>query len=104
MLPVAAIFILIFVPLVLLMKFLTAIGLRPDDRDRTPAELAVDLRAMADGTEEPWAWDDLECVPMRDKRLEIIRLQALHTSTPLTDDDRIKLRRLADEAAALPSL
>lgn len=67
--------------------------------DVTPLELAEILRDVSEGRHP--AWDDLECVDLRNTQLEAIRQEALKVSEPLTLEGRSKLLRLADQAEAL---
>ncbi|MGE0750770.1 MAG: hypothetical protein AB7K64_09305 [Variibacter sp.] len=67
--------------------------------DTTPHELADILRDASEDRHA--AWDELECVDLRDARLEAIRQEALKVSEPLTPDDRSKLIKLAEQADAL---
>lgn len=43
----------------------------------TVAEVADVIDKHAQGTEGPWDWDDFTSVPIRDDRLDAIRLQCL---------------------------
>jgi hypothetical protein len=64
-----------------------------------PEELASELRALAKG--DMSYWDRLECVPLKDPRLEPIRQEALKVDLPFGPADPAKLMALADRAAAL---
>jgi hypothetical protein len=69
---------------------------------RTADELASTLRRFADGAEDPYDWDDLECGgPIRDPRLEAIRQEAMTVDLPLRPKDRAKLGELAVRAEAV---
>jgi hypothetical protein len=68
-------------------------------RNCTPQELASDLRELADGKYE--SWDELECVPIEDPRLEAIRQEAMTVALPFRPEDRIKLAALAQRAEEL---
>jgi hypothetical protein len=46
-------------------------------------------------------WDRFECVPIRDQRLEAIRLEAMNVELPLGPKDLRKLGELAARAEAL---
>jgi hypothetical protein len=64
--------------------------------DRTPADVAGFLRDFADGTGGDWDWDEFECVPITDPRLDAIRRRAVRAGPP--NADLSALRRLAAEA------
>jgi hypothetical protein len=75
-------------------------GLISKKRELEPAQLADILRRIADnkiGDE----WDEFEHVPLKDDRLEAIRLRALPLCGKPGPVDGGELRRLATEAAAL---
>jgi hypothetical protein len=65
----------------------------------TPDELAEILRGASEDR-HPY-WDDLECVNLRETRLEAIRQEALKVAVPLTPEGRSKLIRLAEQAEAI---
>src|SRR5688572_23965244 len=69
-------------------------------RKCTPAELASELKELAAG--DMSFWDQLECVPLRDPRLEAIRQEAMAVDLPFREEDCVLLRRLAVKATALP--
>lgn len=69
--------------------------------DTTPRELAEILRGASEDRHP--AWDELECVDIRDARLETVRQEALKVSVPLTPDARLKLIELSERAEALIS-
>ena len=91
LLPIA----IVLLPIAIVASFL------PKGRKCSPAKLAAKLRKFADGTESEWDWDDLECVPIRDPRLEAIRQEAMTVSPPLRAEDRTKLGPLSAKASAL---
>lgn len=69
-------------------------------RDRTPEEVADQLRAFLSGTEGPYDWDDFECGgPITDPALESIRERALVAAPP--DGDLEALHHLIEECDAL---
>jgi hypothetical protein len=69
--------------------------------DTSPQELAAKLRRMADGRDHRSDWDELECVPLRDARLEAIRQEVLMIDLPLRSEGRLKLVELADRTEML---
>ena len=66
-----------------------------------PDELAKMLRGVANEGDESAYWDELECVNLRDARLEAIRQEALKVSLPLAPEGRSKLLELAEQAEVL---
>jgi hypothetical protein len=68
-----------------------------------PDELAEMLRGVAKEGDDSGYWDELECVNLRDVRLEAIRQEALRVSVPLAPEGRSKLLELAEQAEALSS-
>jgi hypothetical protein len=62
-------------------------------------ELAAMLRKVAKGRGN-WddGWDELDSVPLRDDRLEAVRLEACKVPLPLTSEGRLKLVQLAERA------
>ena len=67
--------------------------------DRTPDEVAGFLRDLVDRTGGEWDWDEFECVPITDPRLDAIRRRAVKAGPPHPDVDALRL--LAAEADAL---
>src|SRR5438105_7167714 len=91
----------IITPLVLIIQFpLRLFGLHR--AKRTPEELAAQVRSMRDGTLGQ-GWDEFECVPIKDPRLEEIRLEALSVRLPLDNVGRAKLSALLDRLRRLSS-
>ena len=78
-------------------------GLFFRERKCTPEVLAADLKALADGTGDDMAWDNLESVRIADHRHEAIRQEALTVNLPLQPAGREILSRLATKAKALAS-
>lgn len=68
-------------------------GLFGKTRGRTPDEVVAFLRDFIDGTGGEWDWDEFECVPITDPRLEAIRKMA---TTPGAD-----LRQVLAQAEAI---
>ena len=66
----------------------------------SPQELAQELRQLSEG--DMSGWDEFECVPIQDPRLEAIRREAMQVELPLRRSDRVKLAELANRAEALP--
>ena len=73
-------------------------GLWPGKRtvDRTPADVAGFLRDFAEGTGGDWDWDEFECVPITDPRLDAIRRRAIKAGPPHPNLGALRL--LAAEA------
>jgi hypothetical protein len=76
-------------------------GLLFKGRNCTPEELAAELQALADGQDDLVDGDRLECVSIKDPRLEAIRQEAVHLIQPVRSEDRPKLGQLAERARAL---
>jgi len=94
--------ILVAAPLIALAMPVAIIsGLFSKGRKCSPAELADELQKFADSKEHEWDWDDLESVPLKDPRLEEIRLTAMKVALPLGAEDRAKLAELAERARTL---
>jgi hypothetical protein len=74
-------------------------GLFLKGRKCTPEELALELRRLAEG--DMSGWDELECVPLKDRRLESIRQEATKVELPLRAQDQATLKALAEKAEAL---
>jgi len=70
-------------------------------RNCTPEELAAELQALADDQDGLVDGDRLECVPIKDSRLEAIRREAVYLIQPVRFEDRPKLAQLAERARAL---
>ena len=66
---------------------------------RTPEDVAGFLRDFVDGTGGKWDWDEFECLPISDPRLDAIRRRAVKAGPP--NPDMEKLRSLASEALSL---
>ncbi len=64
--------------------------------DRTPEEVAGFIGDFLDGTGGTWDWDEFECVPITDPRLDAIRQKAVGAGPP--NPNLEELRRLASEA------
>jgi hypothetical protein len=70
--------------------------------DTTPEEFAKILRGASEGgSPSDVYWDELDCVNLRDARLEAIRHEASKVSLPVTPEGRVRLMQLAEEAEAL---
>ena len=67
----------------------------------TAEELAAELQALAGGRDGQVDCDRLECVPLRDARLEEIRQRAASLIQPIQPENRPKLGQLAADARAL---
>ena len=65
-------------------------------KDRTPEDVAGFIENLLDGTGGESDWDEFECVPITDPRLEAIRQRAGRAGPPNPDVE--ELRRLASEA------
>jgi hypothetical protein len=68
-------------------------------RTCTPEQLAQELRALAKGDMK--GWDRLESVPIKDTRLEALRMEAMKVELPFRPSDRELLAALAQKAEAL---
>jgi hypothetical protein len=77
-------------------------GIFSRSRKCTPRELASELNELAAG--EMGGWDQLECVPIKDPRLEAIRQEAMAVHLPFREEDHQLLKHLAAKAAALQPL
>jgi len=69
--------------------------------DRTPEDVAGFIGDLLDGTGGEWDWDEFECVPITDPRLDAIRQKAARAGPPNPNVE--ELRRLATEALTLRS-
>lgn len=67
--------------------------------DRTPEEVAGFLRDVLEGTGGAWDWDEFECVPIADPRLEALRRRAIPIGPPNADFE--ELRRILADAEAI---
>src|ERR1051326_8246879 len=74
-------------------------GLFSKKRDCTPEELASELKELAAGKMS--GWDQLECVRIKDPRLESIRQEAMAVELPFRQEDRELLAYLATKVALL---
>src|SRR5436189_1547418 len=72
-------------------------------RKITPKELATLLRRIAEDTIDRGEWDEFESLPLRNKRLEGIRLRAFPFCGRPGDVNEEALNALAAEAEALDS-
>jgi len=70
-------------------------------RDCTAEELATELQALADGRDNSVDCDRLECVPIKNSRLEEIRREAALLIQPMRPENRPKLGRLVARARTL---
>jgi hypothetical protein len=61
---------------------------------RTPEELSVFLRGLRDGTLTNRQWDEFECLPIKDPKLEAIRKEALAVRLPIDEGGRSKIAKL----------
>lgn len=95
---ILAAFAIILSPVALVLGIWSKIG---GGANTTPREFAEILRGVSEDHHP--ARDELECVDLRDARLENIRQEALKISEPLTPGDRSKLIELAERAEALTS-
>ncbi len=86
-------FLIIVIPLALISKIWFK------GRKCTPEELAYELDEIAAGRMD--GWDQIECVPLADTRLEAIRGEAMWVNLPLLESDKAKLTLLAAKARAL---
>jgi len=81
----------------------TIAGLFSKGRNCTPIQLAADLRELSEGRKGAYGWDEMECVPLKDPRLEAIRLEAIRMAWSLKPEDLLKLKEFADRAEAIPA-
>jgi hypothetical protein len=81
------------------LPFALVAGIGFRGRTCTPKELALELEGLAAG--DMSYWDQLECVRLKDPRLEAIRQEAMAVNLPFREEDQNLLRRLAARAAAL---
>ena len=90
-----------FVILALPIALVAGLFFKGRSRNCTPEELAAELQALADGQDDLVDGDRLECVPIKDSRLEAIRQEAIYLIQPVRPEDRPKLGQLAERARAL---
>jgi hypothetical protein len=100
----AAALALVLSPLIALRALVGKIFPRERRTDRTPGEVAGFIKDFLDSTGGDWDWDDFTSVPIRDLRLDQIRVAADMISLPLDDDGKKKLTELMQRALALRPL
>ena len=69
--------------------------------DLSADEVVNYLRDFIEGTGGEWDWDDFTSEPIKNPRLESIRIRASAISLPVNDKGRRKLQGLLQEAERL---
>lgn len=90
----------LLLPFVLPVAFVVQLLPLKKTHDRTPEEVAAQLRAFLNGSEGLYDWDDVECGgPFTDPALESIRERAMVAAPP--NGDLAALHELIAECDAL---
>jgi len=79
----------------------TLINRSPRNQESQASHVARTIRAFLDGTCGEHDWDDFTSHPLRDRRLDSIRLRAGAVPLPAGEEERGMLLALAEEAETL---
>ena len=73
----------------------------------TPKQQALyaarSIRVFLDDLGDPWDWDDFTSCHLGDPAVDSVRRRAAGVSLPVSDDDKLVLAALADEAEEIAS-